>query len=492
MDEKPLLVLSSKHFLAGVAPEAHSEGGPIFYKADGIMPLNNPGGTESTDNGLLRAGPAVTDLTGSVIVDAPVAKARNYTSGGSGFVYMLGASGHVYKLDPTSNTVTDLKAAGTANTANGAAIFQAKGGTKYFYYTQIDRIGRCDIDGTITFTDTWYSTQIDNTTQHPMHRYFDRILFGNNDTVGSISDNGAGDAVANSNVLDVPTNSTVTAISDDGVYAAIAITDNIQSANAFSNCKVLFWDGFADSWLREYTIDDQYILSLQRVGNSLVAQGVRGIYEISFGGGVNKILSRSTGLLTTGSNRQIGPALSSTYNQSAYVFGSTTSAGGVVATLGKISDHIPAAHFRPILTATTQVSLVEAQASAGKIFVATDSPKLYVYTFGGTTSGQTSVSAQTVYFPLGNKYQITSVDLIFGEPLASGDSVTLQLKSDEDTAASTAATASYDSAKTTRRKTLRFNGFVADEQLSLLLTFVSGVPKIKRIEVYGKAMTKLG
>lgn len=510
--EKPLLSLSTEHWLTGIAAEAHAIRGGIFYKADGIFPLNSAGGTAPTDNGLLRAGPMENDLTASVVVDTPVNKARDYTSTGS-FEYIIGGSGHLYKLDPSSNAVSDVRAdTQITNPSNGIEIFQSAGAAKYLYYWMKGFIGRWLLDGTSFATGTWADTWKTIGAayagyQHPTHQ-FNKIIFygaGLADgtatakcAVGTIRDDGAAGQTQTDTSLILPANFVVTDISDDGVYVVIAITSNAQSQDAFSDTRIIFWDGSDSLWTREYRIDDQFIVSLTRVGNSVIAQGQYGIYEVSFGGGVKKILARYTAA-SNSSTRIIGPGMAGTYGQGAYVFGqkvSTQDASGV-HTIGKLSDNVPSAHFKPIAPTSGNVTMVETQAYAGKIFVGTDTPKLYYYQLSSQTAGLTGVFAQTVYIPLGDKYRIKHVDLIFGEPLVSGDSVTVQLKTDEDattvaTGLSAAMSTSFATDGAIRRKKLYPPGFIADEQLSIIVNFVAGCAKIKRIEVYGQSMTRKG
>lgn len=491
---KPFLTLTTEHWLTGVGPYAHAQKGGIFYKAYGVTALIVPGGTESSQNGLLRGGPIPTDLTSTVVVDAPVGKARLYTAGGNAYLYMLGAGGHFYQLNGLTSAITDLRPTGgspgpISSPANGVGVFQPIGGTQYTYYTQETQIGRGKLlDSSPAFTDNWL-TGLDSTTQHPIHRYFDALYFGNNNKVGSITDDGSGDSAGNLNVLDVPTDSIITALSDDGIYLAIGITNNIQSTAAFSDTKVLFWDGSSDSWLREYPIDDPLILSLTRVGNVVIAQGINGLYQVSFSGGVKKLLARATGPFTTGSNRQLGPAVSGTYNQLGYVFG----ARDLVHTFGALDPSVPAALMTPIEATTNDlydISLVETQLTAGVIYVATTQPKLLKYVFSNGVAGQTGVSAQTVYIQLQEKVQVNRIDVILGAPLASGDALNIELQaSATDSAVQFGQDIAYNSTKTQRRISLySAKGFVADEQISVIINFTGGTPLIKTLEFYGDAM----
>lgn len=78
------------------------------------------------------------------------------------------------------------------------------------------------------------------------------------------------------------------------------------------------------------------------------------------------------------------------------------------------------------------------------------------------------------------------LDIVLGEPLTSGDSMSFQLKSDEDTAAAptTAYPLSYSLHGGILRKQIRVTDFLAS-QLSTLINFLAGAGKIKTIDVWG-------
>lgn len=498
--EQPILVLTSKEFLTGISPSAHSGRSGIFYKAAGIAPVNDPGAGESSENGLLRAGPVGTDLTSTVVVDAPVAGVRDYPSGSSAYLYILGAAGHFYQLTAGSHALTDLRPTGgspgpISNPANGIGTFQPIGGTKYTYYMMKAAIGRASaLNSSPSFADTWVSSGINSTTMHPMHTYFDQLMYGNLNTIGMINDNGSGDSQNNTNVLDLPVDSECTALSDDGIYLVIAITNNLQSTFAFSNCRILFWDGASDSWNREYPIDDAYILSMKRVGNAVIVQGIRGVYQVTFAGGVKKILSRYTGLSSTGSNRQIGPALMSVLNQSAVAFGAAFPNEIAVATIGALADDAPSAFHKPILITTNLLinpSFVEAELDSGIVIVGTDQPKLLSFAFGSPTGAETSVSAQTVYLALPTRYQIQRIDIILAAPLIAGDEFNIETKlSETDSAVQFGRDVAYATENNKRHIQITTTKPVqVDNQVSLIVNFEGGAVKIKTIQVYGQLMT---
>ena len=70
----------------------------LFHRAKGISVVRDPF-LESDDVGLLQAGPATTDITGSVIVDVPFAWASNVVGGSTKNLYIWGNAGHMYGID---------------------------------------------------------------------------------------------------------------------------------------------------------------------------------------------------------------------------------------------------------------------------------------------------------------------------------------------------------------------------------------------------------
>lgn len=512
--EQPILTFGAREFLTGIASSAHATVGGLFYKAAGVTALNSPGFSDAVDNGLLRGGPPVTDLSNGVVADMIFGSTKDYGPPGTGAenLYMIGQLGHFYKMQALVFTLSDLRSGTPIPTpSNGIAITQPKGGTKYLYYFSTaagtQYIGRWDLTGTYPtgWSDTYYSNaSLTPGVMKPTHNYFDTILFGNSAGVGSIADDGAGGITITPLALNIQADSYVTAISDDGVYAAIAITNNLSSFLPNARTKVLFWDGSSSSWLREYPVNDPYIVSMKRVGNALICQGANGIYQVSFSGGVKKLISRKTYPQNYVSARAMGPALSGIINQVGYVFGAwlgnfvDASPPNVIATMGSISDGAPNAFSTPILVDTSgnsTITLIETEFDIGKIYAAvydnvTLIGKLLQYSFGQATA-ETGVFAQTIYISLPTRYKIHRIDVIFGKPLATGDDFSIQTKlSEAESAVNFAPSITFSLWGAIRRKTLIApKPVVVDEQISFIFKFNGGAPNVKKIEVYGQLMT---
>src|SRR3990167_4327558 len=485
MKEKLLFALSSKEFLTGIAPSAHTDLGGLFLSADGVTSIYDPGGTASTQNGLLQPGPAPTDLTASTIVDTIIAGATGNVT--TGRLWMLGDGGHLYQL-LDNGSLSDLRSGTPITTpANGLEVWGPKTGTRLLYYFQKGQIGTWDLSG--SYPTGWDDngtayTGLTSVFLHPTHKFVGNLYFGNGSKIGALTDDGTSTPVFSTNVLGFTTNLYVTALTDDGVYLVVALTSNLEGVNVFAENKIRFWDTSSSLWIREYEIRDPFIYALKHIGNLVYAFGQYGVYEVSFGGGVRKILSRSTGFGTAADLvLGYGASRAGIYNE-ALMFATDTT----VDHFGKISPDLPNGYFKPfkIPSSVGTPSFIFTQFAVEGIYVATDGDKLYRYDFNGTTR-ETSVSAQTIYFNVQEKVQLTCIEVSFGEPLASGDSMNLQLKTDEDTAVkpTTGLTATYAADGVIRRKKVRFTGLTFEHVLSLVINFTAGAVKIKDIRGYG-------
>lgn len=467
---KKILSIGSKQFLTGIAPNAHTETGGIFFKADGITPLFEAGVDQSVNNGLLMGGAAGTTIGGSLTGTIIGAAKSPYGSA----AYFNTNGGHIFSLAIGSSFSSVVDAHTISNLTSGLETF----GT-YLYYFQQAAIGRYDFAS--TWTDTW--TIIATDYIHATHKYFDTILFGNG--FGKIGSIDSSETVTQS-ALDFDSHQTCTDISDDGTYAVIAITDNYTAnINAMADTRVLFWDGFTSSWLREYPIPDPFVYSLRKTSIGLFASGVTGIWQVTFNG-VKKVYSRSSGIYSQSSTPIVSGRLAASHYSDAVIWGGSSGSNKVIKSFGKLDITTPNTTIHPFLsTASKNITYVDGQIQKGYIFVGDDTPLLKAYPLSTTNSPQTSLVAQTVYFQTPEKYTIDRVDVVFGEPLVSGDSMSIQLKTDEDATAITALTATYATDGAIRKKKLRVTGFVAEDQFSIIINFTAGAVKIKKIEVWG-------
>jgi hypothetical protein len=486
MAEKPFLTLGPKQWLSGIAPSAHTGTGGIFFKADGITPLYDAGGTASTENGLLQAGATPTSWT---LSDIPFAStATSYA--GAAALYILGAAGHLYSKAVGAASPTDLRS-GTpiSNPANGITVWGPAGVAPKLYYWMQAYIGTWDLSGSYPtgWNDTAYAiTQGANSaTLKPVHQFVGNVYYGNGDRIGSLVDDGAMGITHASNALDFPTRKLATSITDDSRYLVIATTENVVGESLFARNTFYFWDTFSTSWQAEWDVYDPYIWKVLKIGRAIYAFGQYGIYQVTFDGGVKKILSRFIGM-GTAADLQIGYGANraTIYNNDALLMGTDTT----LDTFGKLSPDVPTAHLKPfkIPSGGGRPTMLSSSLDAGRVYVGTSASKLYGFDFNGATH-DTGNTAQTVYIPLEEAVCIDRIDLIFAEPLASGDAFGASIYTDEDTTPVDYGSATYTDDGALRRKSLTSASITAtaENQLSLLLTYTTGAVKLKYVEFYG-------
>lgn len=483
--EKPLFTFGVKEFLSGInSSGAHTNLGGVFYKADGVTPLFDAGSAQSVNNGLLMAGAGGTlvggTLGGNVLNIIPDG-GLFYTGGG---LVAACTDNKIYKIGFESGAPTGALGSvftAAATLTPGLISFLGK-----LYYRQTSHIGQ--LTPPSTNDDTWQAASTDYF--GAMHQYFDTILFGNG--LGKLGMIDSALAVTLT-ALDFDTKYNISAISDDGIYAVIALTKNTSAdSTVLDGSVILFWDGAASSWLRSYPISDPLIYSIKKTPVGVFGFGITGIWQITFDG-VKKVFSHSPGIYTASGASVVHYGQAASFFSDALIWGgqSGSSTARVLKSLGKLDSESPPAYLNPILgTASQNITAVNGQLLKGLVFVADDTPQMKYYPIGSGTP-QTTISAQTVYFDAGMKANIKRIVVIFGEPLISGDSMSIQLKTDEDATATTAITATYADDGAIRRKSMRVTGFTADEQFSMIINFTAGAVKIKRIEIYGNPVVTL-
>lgn len=483
---RPILTLSTKDFLTGLAPSAHTERGGLFHVMNGVTAAYDPGGSASVETGLLQAVPDVSDISNGVVVDDIFAGTTGYEST-TPYLFMLGQGGHFYRCGLNANP-TDLRSATPiTNPANGMFVYQPRGGTKYLYYMQKTQVGRYAMDGA-TFVDN-HDTGWTSTALHPVHRFLDVVYIANTSKLGTLRDNGAGGVTFSKNDLDIPDNMYISAICNDGFNVVIAATENINATDNFSDTRIFFWDGFSSSWQREYQISERFIWAIKNIGSTVYAFGQYGVYELGFNAVPRKILSRNIGFANASSfNLGYGSNKVGLYNQNSIMF----SAPATLDTIGRLAENLPYAYMRPALFTQGEATFIETQFQAGAVFVATENSFLFRINLASTSrqSGST-IHADTVYIPLNTQYNIKNVRLIFGEPLSSGDSIEIDLQSDNDTAEKVWNTWSFatDGAIRQKMKPAALGVTMTTDNLMVKFRFTGGAVKVKKIEIYGDPIT---
>lgn len=481
---KKLLKLTTKHFLSGISATEHIENGGIFNSTTaGCSPIY----FDKASIGLLGPGPAANNTGGAAVVDTIIAGAVN-SSGGTTKLFSLGASGHFYSHDVSSAdaTPTDLRSGTPITTpANGMEVYQTAGGTRYLYYWQKTQIGQWDLAGAYAtgWDDAW-ATGLDSTFIHPTHKFLDRIYYGNGNKLGAITDN-AGTPTHNANVLDFPSDYYTTSLSDDGTYVIVALNRQSVSGTPTSTtgAKILFWDMISASWIKEWNIPDSTgISSIRTVNGITYILETNRLSYCTFATPPTNIKYLAGNLRPSFDGNASGSA--DHQRMIKYSDGVLWLTGAVtLAYYGKYIPEVPRALHVPFAGLTSASSILPI-ATTSRLYVGGASKYYSVPTITGTATG---ISAKTFYIPLKTETKIGRIDIIFGKKLASGDSLLVDVRTDESEADSTNGTtwgtASFALHGAVQRVKL-FNTKSA-ENLKINLTFNGGTPLIKGIEVFG-------
>lgn len=488
---KKLIKLTTKDFLTGVASTEHLENAGLFNSTTaGCSPIY----FDRASMGLLAPGPAANNTGGAAVVDTIIAGAIN-SSGGTTKLFSLGASGHFYSHDVSSAdaTPTDLRSGTPITTpANGMEVYQASATAseaKYLYYWQKTQIGRWDLAGAYAtgWTDNW-ATGLQDFFIHPTHKFFDRVYYGNKDRIGMIYDN-AGTATNNLNVLDFSSDCYVSSISDDGTYLIVALTRQSVSGTPTSTVgsKIVFWDLNSSSWIKEWDIPDSTgISSIVTVNGITYILETNRLSYCTFSTPPTHVKYIAGNLRPSFDGNSSG---SCDHQRMTKYFDGVMwlTVGATLAYYGKFTPELQRTLQVPFAGLTSATCILPL-ASTSRIYVGGSSKYYSVPTFTGTATG---VSAKTFYIPLNTRSKIGRIDIVFGKQLASGDSVLVDVRSDENDpeyiTGYTWGTASYALHGTATR--VKLPGVKECECLKLIITFNGGTPLIKAIEVWGDELT---
>lgn len=462
---KKLLSLTSKDFSTGIAPYKNDARFGLFYTAAGYNP-SLFGGDIAFTKAPVRFG----DTT---VTDDITCFART-----TDVIYGIGNGGHFYKIGSlsTTPTVSDLKSGGALTSpAQSIFTFQTiKGAADYVYYfhnnTKIGQL-KCSDD---SFSDNKYTlTHGHAAGATPFMVIEDRVYFGCQNYIHMFSDNGTdADPVLTEDVLDLPKGESARSMSYDGEYLIIGATTSNSTV-------IYFWDfkNNLDSWTKTHKIPD-YITSLKTINGITYAKGRRGLWAFTF----------ST--YPTLIREDVKAGAASVYTNDLGMLKDLVLIGDQASTLfayGKINNN-----FRTSLLAistgyTGSPIAMDFQSSLTRGFVSTSAKLYYVdYTTQKTASSDVIT---TSYINLGNKYNISRLEIVFADKLASGDSVAIRLRrttgSTDGVDYQDYSTVSYANYGAVNNGTSFTTNQLSGDFISLELT-ISGTCVIKKIDIYGE------
>jgi hypothetical protein len=392
-------------------------------------------------------------------------------------VYFTDDFGSVYSMDALNGgSLTKHRSGASGSPACGCFYLKHSNGAEYFYYFETDQLGRMG-DLTSTHASSIYDTGWQSTKYHGAHKFQDRVYACNGRYIASLYDDGAGGLTINKTALDFESSFRANCVSDDGFYLVAGITTNLSTDNiVHGTTKIVFWDTVSSSWTREWTINDASIYAIENTPQGLFAVTSRGVFAFSF----NSPPEQLTPYLGTADVPDpLYPA-----NYAVDTLGAGLAFGGAdgaISTFGKVRPDTPNVYMKPFTGFTDAVTMVLTTANTSLAFVGTAGSNLYSVTYSDTP--QTSVSGETVYIDLQRWYQVGRIVIEFAEPLASGDSLNIDVQTDVDTAATDWGTASYSSNGAVAVKELY--GSKQARHLKLIVNFNGGAVKIKNIDVWG-------
>ena len=519
---KKIIGLTTKDFFTGIAPGAHVDTGGIWAEAQGINAFVDL--ERTVEAGLLQTSSAMTVLSASVD-GTPMAYTTAPTQllggalglyvitdegfiGRSAVAGVIGAATEVRGEEGASALVQAGTGLETLETANdGLLMFYFHNELSAFANSATTMSATIGVYGDInssnpSFTDNKFQeykaavngVQSNVTLNRPAHKFRQKVYHGHDYRVGSLSEDSSGDIANVFEDLDLPKNQEITALEDDGDFLVIASTNNKTfDETSFADTNVWFWDTSSTDISRSWPIKDSYIIGLRRVGGVVYALCPNGLWAFNYQTRPFKVLPlvrNGNEVVASQANPDSKPwiangTISSINN--AVVWGGSQVINSYGPLLNNLTNkdvyHKP---YADLSASTGDFTLVAPDANFNQVFGGTNGTS-ETTTFNKKAGGGTGFTAKSVYIPMGKEYVVQGIQVILGEPLASGDDLFIDVQADEDeteqTDGSTWGTISFATYGAVRKVTI-FNNKTL-ENLKINLTFNGGNVKIKNINVYG-------
>lgn len=463
-----ILTLGKSDWLRGLAISAYFENEGLFQAADGIDIFSQIG--------LLQGGLTASDLSGAVIADNP-ADMIIVSVNNANYLYAYGNAGKIYRLATLDDSGLALKATISNSVGQGLALLNGK--ILYVQNTQVGTI-TSPAAASPTFTDN-VGTGMTDSAIHPIWIGADKFAYiGDVDGVARFDGTnnfGAGNSALD--VFTIPSDYMVVAGVNDGYYSVIGARYNNSTSStvgvATGKSQIYFWDMGANTPIRVWDLNAEVIRLFAKNGNTYILTPT-GIFVCN--------INQSPELLVDDSTIDLPTAVSANmelYRGMLLVSGQT----GELYTYGSPNIKLPKVFSAPATGLGTIASIrVWNNQNLSKIYVGAATNKLYVL----QTMNKTGVLAKTAKIDLKRTWRITAVK-VFTEPLISGDSLTVDVYGDLNTAIISAQTFTFasDGAKSTKFiNTLNTSVDNRTDEVVIQFTFTAGVVKVKRIELYGE------
>jgi hypothetical protein len=476
---KKLIELNNHTLRTGRTRSKFMPGG-IWDSAQGMNPyLEN-----DTYRGTIAVTATPTDLTGSVIVDNPIAYTKNERNSTYN-LYMMGDAGHFYSLNTAGTIVTDLRS-GTpiSGPANGMAVFKPRAAfSPTLLYATNASIGTWDMSGVYPtgWTDNFYTLATTPTKHRPMHPFFDRVYYGNLNYVGQFADDGTATIAHTAQVLNVDGYETVTALSDDGRYLMIATARTVdENYNGASRVRILFWDTNKNSWDWEVSIPNEFsIRGFKRIGDVNYAVGKRGLYAVAFGVAPKLVYTFDSDETIAFDGSNYGHVQSIAPWGDGVIFGKL---GTAFSSFLPGTDRIV---YNPLQGFTGDIGIIIPDYIENKVFVGTRSAKFYSYNM--TLAGSTTASFVTRFIDLEGFYHVQRLDLT----LPNGPSGTISILVSGTNTLNTTPSIIVNETKYPgqRHISIPLNQNITTPHVKISVLLSAGTPAISAMSLWGEPAT---
>jgi hypothetical protein len=446
----------------------------------------NPYLESDTYRGLMAITPAPTDKTGSVVVDIPSAYVKD-ERGSTYDLCMLGSAGHFYSVT-AAEVVTDLRSGTPIDSpANGMMIFQPKAASSpTLLFGRTTRIGTWDLSGSYPtgWNDVAYNPG-ETTLHRPMHRFLDRVFYGNKYKIGQFADDGTATIEHTANVLDMEKQETVTALSDDGRYLVIATARIISdSYDGLNRVRILFWGTNTSSWDWETTIPNETsIRGMKRVGDVVYAVGKRGLYALAFGAEAQMVYSFDD-------DETIAfDALDYNHVQSIAAWGDGVIFGKLATAFSRFLPGTDRMVFNPLHGQTGSISLIISDFLENKVYVGTRTSKLYSFNMASAGATAADISQRTRFFKLDREYHIQRLEIDLPNGIGASDSMTIAVGGDGGSNVVTLPAITQARYGNRHFLSIPFPRQITTTNVRISVTMSAGAPSFSSMSLWGERAT---
>ncbi len=459
-----ILQIGADQWLRGLSPSRYYNGGAALYQAKGIDLFRLPGRlTAGLGADVLLTATSTVPLSGEIRCFA--------YKPGYPTIYGYGNDGNIYEIPATgapivlSNTCTNGQGQGL-EFYGGKLVYSQATRIGSFNWTLWDNIGICPA-GSLT-----------TSLHHPLKVGADKNLY-----VGNVNKLAEWDgSTFDSSRLTFDSYYTITALESDGFYLVIGAEGVVSGAPGGNKniVTVFFWDMVSNQVNRVWTLPDANALfDLQYKDGFIYAFCGNILYECSFDSPPKRALLK-TGMHFGNKYGEISGIMNNVLYFPEVNDGTINSYG---APQHDLSPIVQSPNKVAITGASAEITALATYQTFGIMYVCTDEHKLFAI----RNNPAVGVTGTSPLIDLGRNWKLHYLK-VTTDPLASGDSLTLSLKSSasgSELLTATTFTYSSDGAKVSKK--LPIGGDIVD-QIQFAVTFTAGVVAVRKIELYGEPL----